>query len=61
MQLIFGPKEEIQHFMCPLANNWPPKYYAPHYYATDLGPKRDIQHFNVFLPTISILIPHCYK
>jgi hypothetical protein len=25
--------------MCPLANNWPPQYYAPHYYATDLWSK----------------------
>jgi hypothetical protein len=33
--------------MCPLANNWPPQYYAPHYYATDLWSKVDIQHFNV--------------
>jgi hypothetical protein len=30
-----------------LANNWPPQYYAPHYYATDLWSKVDIQHFNV--------------
>jgi hypothetical protein len=30
--------------MCPLANNWPPQYYAPHYYAADLWSKVDIQH-----------------
>jgi hypothetical protein len=35
--------------MCPLANNWPPQYYAPHYYAADLWSKVDIQHFNVLL------------
>jgi hypothetical protein len=104
MQLIFGPRVDIQHLMCPLANNWPPhyaphycswslakrwifnilvscqqlassilctsllcnwslvqvdiqhlmsscqwppQYYAPHYYAADLWSKVDIQHFNV--------------
>jgi hypothetical protein len=47
MQLIFGQKWIFNILMCPLANNWPPQYYAPHYYATDLWSKVDIQHFNV--------------
>jgi hypothetical protein len=77
MQLIFGPKVDIQHFnvsscqqlassstmphccswsfqrwifnilMCPLANNWPPQYYAPHYYATDLWSQGGL--FNILM------------
>jgi hypothetical protein len=38
---------DIQHFNVSHLNNWPPQYYAPHYYATDLWSKVDIQHFNV--------------
>jgi hypothetical protein len=29
MQLIFGPRWIFNILMCPLANNWPPQYYAP--------------------------------
>jgi hypothetical protein len=43
--LTFGPRVDIQHFMCPLANNWPPQYCT--HYTADLWSKVDIQHFNV--------------
>jgi hypothetical protein len=45
MQLIFGPRR-FNILMC-LANNWPPQYYAPHYYATDLWSKEWI--FNILM------------
>jgi hypothetical protein len=42
---LLGPKVDIQHFNVSLANNWPPQYYAPHYYATDLWLKSGYSTF----------------
>jgi hypothetical protein len=44
---------DIQHFNV-LANNWPPQYYAPHYYVTDLVQRVDIQHLMCPLPTTGL-------
>jgi hypothetical protein len=47
MQLIFGPRVDIQHFNVSF-NNWPPQYYALTTMQLIFGPK-DIQHFSVSL------------
>jgi hypothetical protein len=41
--------------MCPLANNWPPQYYAPHYYATDLWSRWIFNILMCPLPTTGLL------
>jgi hypothetical protein len=51
--LIFWSKVDSL-LMCPLAN-WPPQYYAPHYYALIFGPRWIFKHFNVLLPTTGLL------
>jgi hypothetical protein len=39
MQLIFVPRWIFNILMCPLANNWPPQYYAHYYAAAVFGPR----------------------